>query len=419
MQMEISTVEAPSPNQPPLSAVACCCPDPIFIIGAPRSGTTALAKALGQHSQLWAFDETQIFWDLFGSQQAHKNYCRRADDSWLRREGVEEERFLFFLGLGLNALLTTLSHGKRWIDQTPVYTLMVGDLAAMFPGARFLHIMRDGRRAVHSMINYPYKQAPWARSFREAAKTWHSYTNAALNFCQSHPERSRTVINERLVVDSEGGFEEILEFLKAPYENAPGNYFRTNRVNSSFARANSRPSELLGQPWKHWTEEQSSTFHAEAGETLQRYESGQAAVQRTIAPDQFAHKTVDALVPMEAVIMVVSKGDSTFLRMEKRVCWHFPSTSDGEYAGYHPADSQEAIGHLEELRTRGGEYLLFPESAFWWFEFYGPFRQHLDERYPKLWCDQNLVLYHLSGASQPRESSRVEKTEGILADNGA
>ena len=51
-------------------------------------------------------------------------------------------------------LLTRTSNGRRWIDQTPANTLVVDRLAEMFPGARFLHILRDGRRVVHSMINF-------------------------------------------------------------------------------------------------------------------------------------------------------------------------------------------------------------------------------------------------------------------------
>jgi hypothetical protein len=49
--------------------------------------------------------------------------------------------------------------------------------------------------------------------------------------------------------------------------------------------------------------------------------------------------------------------------------------------GYHPADSAEAIAHLEKLRAEGGKFLLLPSSAFRWLEHYGEFRQHLERRY--------------------------------------
>src|SRR5207253_4877727 len=97
------------------------CSHPIFIIGSPRSGTTILAWSLAQHNQLWTSDESQILWDLFGDGRLDKNYQRagRADGSWLRKQRIEKAEFLCFLGLGLNALYTSRSQGKRWIDQTP------------------------------------------------------------------------------------------------------------------------------------------------------------------------------------------------------------------------------------------------------------------------------------------------------------
>src|SRR5262245_30168089 len=106
------------------------CSNPIFIIGSPRSGTTILAWSLAQHSELWTSDESQILWDLFGDGRLQKNYQRqnRPDGSWLRKQGIEKAEFLKFLGLGFNALFTHQSQGKRWIDQTPVYTLMAEDL---------------------------------------------------------------------------------------------------------------------------------------------------------------------------------------------------------------------------------------------------------------------------------------------------
>ena len=48
---------------------------------------------------------------------------------------------------------------------------------------------------------------------------------------------------------------------------------------------------------------------------------------------------------------------------------------------YYPADDEEAIAHLESLRAKGAEFLLFPATAFWWLEHYEGFRRHLKSRY--------------------------------------
>jgi hypothetical protein len=87
-------------------------------------------------------------------------------------------------------------------------------------------------------------------------------------------------------------------------------------------------------------------------------------------------------LPPGATVVVVSRGDEALLELgDGRSGWHFPQQDGGVYAGYYPADDAEAIDHLEELRSSGGEFLLFPETSFWWLEHYRGFREHLEERY--------------------------------------
>jgi GT2 family glycosyltransferase len=88
-------------------------------------------------------------------------------------------------------------------------------------------------------------------------------------------------------------------------------------------------------------------------------------------------------VRANATVLVVSKGDEALLDLGARWCaWHFPRLEDGTYAGYYPANSGEAIAHLEQLRVAGAEYLLFPATSLWWLDYYAGLRQHLEELYP-------------------------------------
>ena len=54
------------------------------------------------------------------------------------------------------------------------------------------------------------------------------------------------------------------------------------------------------------------------------------------------------------------------------------------YAGYYPSGSCEAIAQLEGLRAQGAQYLLFPQTAFWWIEHYPEFARHLESRYRQI-----------------------------------
>jgi Sulfotransferase family len=260
------------------------CPNPVFVIGAPRSGTTVVARALAQHGEFWSGDESQVLVDLFGDGELGRNYERvsRPDGSWLRKQGIAREEFLAYVGLGLNALFTSASRGKRWVDHTPSHALLAETLAEMFPGAFFLHVLRDGRRVVHSMIHFCQQSSwahaeggvlePWMNDFRSACRVWRRYVEASIAFADTAPDRCFAVLNEELLRDPDEIFTIILAFLQADHDPRPADYFSTHRINSSFmADSASRASveELLGpNPWDSWSAEQRKIFVEEAGEAL-------------------------------------------------------------------------------------------------------------------------------------------------------
>jgi len=68
------------------------------------------------------------------------------------------------------------------------------------------------------------------------------------------------------------------------------------------------------------------------------------------------------------------------------------------YAGHYPADSVEAIEHLEHLRARGGGYFLVPKTSLWWLDHYGELGLHLAERYREIFRDDACVVFALDGA---------------------
>lgn len=252
------------------------CEHPVFVIGAPRSGTTALAFALGRHPDLWTAGESQILVDLFFRNRAlDKNYARE-DDAWLNRQGIPREEFLAAVGLGFNRLFTRAAGGRRWVDHTPRHTLMLSWLPDMFPGARFLHILRDGCRVVHSMVNFGARhegrELPWwALDFAKAAKAWVRFATAALEYEAAHPDRCLTVRNEDLVADPAAGFRRLLAFIAAPEHPAPAEFFATNRVNSSFAASDEgegAAARTLTDPWASWDGTQRRVFARVAGPTM-------------------------------------------------------------------------------------------------------------------------------------------------------
>jgi hypothetical protein len=98
-----------------------------------------------------------------------------------------------------------------------------------------------------------------------------------------------------------------------------------------------------------------------------RYEHMVGRVCRVVSRD----------IPRGATVAVLTRGDEALLQFDRRRGVHFPQTDDGVYAGYHPADSNEAIAQLEAVRGRGAQYLVVPATAYWWLEYYREFHDYL------------------------------------------
>lgn len=125
---------------------------PVFIIGAPRSGTTILGQCLAVAPHI-----TYHFEPVLTKSLARFVYERpRAHP--LARIG-------FRLGY-LILILTSRSWGLRLTEKTPQNCFIIDFLARTFPGAQFVHIIRDGRASAVSYAEKPWLAAASAGSGR-------------------------------------------------------------------------------------------------------------------------------------------------------------------------------------------------------------------------------------------------------------
>jgi len=88
-------------------------------------------------------------------------------------------------------------------------------------------------------------------------------------------------------------------------------------------------------------------------------------------------QAAEQLIPEGSTVLVVSKGDPALLALGRRTAWHFPRAAAGQYAGFHPANSAEAIARLDVQRGLGARYLLIPGTSAWWLRHYPEFVTHL------------------------------------------
>jgi Sulfotransferase family len=123
---------------------------PVFVIGAPRSGTTFLGGCVGRLPEVSYHLEPRL---------TKAAISRVYHESWSERRSSA----LFRLSYS-SLILAGLHGGRRFAEKTPENSFVVPFLAATFPGAQFVHIIRDGRDAAVSHAEKPWLTADAART---------------------------------------------------------------------------------------------------------------------------------------------------------------------------------------------------------------------------------------------------------------
>ncbi len=251
---------------------------PLFIVGANRSGTTLLRLILNAHTRIAIPDELVYF----GSRMAgvpierwrHPGLPPEAYDSFVRRfleSNAPVLRVLDCAALEQKMLAGAQSfrrpyrlllrawadhYGKaRWGEKTPGNLFYADVIREMFPQARFIHMVRDPRAVVHSMLKVDF----FSDDVVFNALAWRKHVTAGRAVLeQSVPPAQRiTVRYEDLVSAPEEMVRTVCAFLDEDYDPAmlhfhedAGRYMKQEAA-SEFNRAATRPISTDGiQKWK-------------------------------------------------------------------------------------------------------------------------------------------------------------------------
>ena len=115
---------------------------PVIIVGAPRSGTTLLSRLLETHPDLHLIGEPRVTW-------RHGN--ERKTDMLLR--GDARPKVKNFIRNAFAA--ETLGASKQsFVEKSPHNSLRLDFVKAVYPNARIVHIIRDGRESIVSIRDH-------------------------------------------------------------------------------------------------------------------------------------------------------------------------------------------------------------------------------------------------------------------------
>ena len=244
---------------------------PVFILGVQRSGTTLLRLILNSHSNIAIPEEAaflrpiikkkyicdEIPWkDLKRIYNYLKNSPHYAlwnyDPSkflnWLEKQSS------IFLKEFINNLFMSYaeSEGKiRWGDKTPSLFREVDLLYQLFPEAKFIHIVRDGRdvfdsrRRMDSTKNNSAVMAiEWCYKIHKIEKFFESLP----------PSNKYTLRYEDLLTNPEETLKNICEFMQVEYEPQMMDFYKKSKyyVGSHHSKLIFKPiiSDNL-QKWKN------------------------------------------------------------------------------------------------------------------------------------------------------------------------
>jgi LPS sulfotransferase NodH len=221
---------------------------PVMILGVSRSGTTLLKEILDHHPDVAIPPESYFVTQLWDRHGARPDPERFVSDlgrlARLRDWGVmpgDVRRLLpdrpdFAQAIQAVYRAYAEMRGKRRFgDKTPAYMQRLDVLERAFPGARYVHIVRDGRDAGLSFIEMRRRpRFNWARprGLTAFATQWRREVSGARRFGRERAVgRYLELRYEDLVADPESAVRELCEFLGLAFDVEMLAYHRTQGPN--------------------------------------------------------------------------------------------------------------------------------------------------------------------------------------------
>jgi hypothetical protein len=247
-------------------------PTRVFVVGCPRSGTTLLQTMLGSHPSVHSLPETHFFAHAFPRNRLLRlltlpawNVRRRLPELLaelgrtdllpLARGSLFDRAFAAPFVRILDTIAFDAGHSV-WVEKTPLHLHYIAEITKHVPGAKFVHVLRDGLDVVASLYSatnsHPEQWARFARRRRFRGYTldqcidrWNH--DIALTLRYGVQPNHHVVRYERLVVDPAATLAATCAFLDIRYDprmhEGETTYTRVVRADEIWKQRNAHPLE--------------------------------------------------------------------------------------------------------------------------------------------------------------------------------
>lgn len=201
----------------------------VFVVGAPRSGTTWVQRLLAAHHRVKTGQESKLFRSYISPQITAWRWEQQREEDARTATGrggtglscyLTDDQFVQLLRdytrRVFDAMTPDLAPGEWFVEKTPAHALSLPEIRLLLPQARIIHVLRDGRDVVASLLAARRSWgAGWApRAASEAAATWVQFVRAVRDNAGSFPPAQfHEVRYEELWSDPAGALRDLWTFL--------------------------------------------------------------------------------------------------------------------------------------------------------------------------------------------------------------
>jgi tetratricopeptide (TPR) repeat protein len=229
-------------------------PDPIFIVGLPRSGSTLIEQMLASHSSVEATAELSDLTVL-----ARALARRLATSGGTYPAALAELDVSVFAELGEAYLARTQLYRRSdrpyFIDKFPTNFMHLGLIHLILPHAKIIDARRHPMACGLSVFKQNFAQGQaYSRDLTDLGRYYADYVKLMAHFDQVLPGRVHRVLHESLVETPEAELRRLLDYCGLPFEAACLRFHDSTRpVRTASSEQVRRPISREGvDHWRHF-----------------------------------------------------------------------------------------------------------------------------------------------------------------------
>jgi tetratricopeptide (TPR) repeat protein len=200
-------------------------PQPTFILGFPRSGTTLVEQILSAHPNIAAGDELPLIHEISAIMPrmlaSPLGYPEALAELWMgdQREGLDNLRDYYLQKVRQMGVLR--DGAMRFTDKMPLNETHLGLIALLFPEAPLIHVLRHPLDVMVSAFSNQFTHGFFcAYDLETAARHYVRVMDLVQHYRAEMTLRYLPIRYEDIVADQEASVRTMLAFIGEPFEKA-------------------------------------------------------------------------------------------------------------------------------------------------------------------------------------------------------